>query len=99
MSKSAETTVYRVAATCVLLLALTFVLPRLVDTGEGLAAATGAVMVFLAILAVACILSVFLLLRTLRAYADLPSAARIIGILPGVLLVAGLIVLVGWLRL
>jgi hypothetical protein len=99
MSKAAETMIYRRAAICVLVLALAFVLPRLVDTGEGLAGATGAVMVFLAILVFACIFSVFLLLRTLRAYSDLSTAARIIGIVPGVLLVTGLIVLVGWLRL
>jgi threonine/homoserine/homoserine lactone efflux protein len=98
MSKPAQTMIYRLAAACVLLLALAFVLPRFVDTGQGLAGATGAVMVFLAILVVACIFSVFLLLRTLRAYSALPTAARIAGILPGVLLVTGLIVLVSWLR-
>ncbi len=68
--------IYRLAAACVLLLALAFVLPRFVDTGEGLAGATGAVMVFLAILVVACIFSVFLLLRTLRAYSALPTRCQ-----------------------
>jgi hypothetical protein len=99
MSKSAETTIYRLAAGCALLLALAFVLPRFVETGEGLAGATGAVLVFLAILVVACIVSVFLMVRTLRAYSDLPVTARIAGILPGVLLVTGLVMLVSWLRL
>ncbi|MGB5210077.1 MAG: hypothetical protein WBN31_14605 [Gammaproteobacteria bacterium] len=98
MSKSAETSIYRLAVVCALLVALAFVLPRFLPAGEGMAGAAVAVLAFLAILVVAGIVSVFLMFRTLRCYSDLPTAARIAGILPGVVLVISLISLIGWLR-
>ena len=91
--------IYRLSAICALLTALAFVVPRFVSSQEGgLASAANAILVFLGMLLVAAVVSLYLLVLTLRAYRDLPWPPRLVGVAPALILVAGLALLVGGLR-
>ena len=100
MDPRTEKKIYSLAAGCVVLTALAFVIPRLGGPGGegGLAAAATAVLVFLASLAVAAVLSLYLLVTTLQARSQIGFGARVAGITPGVILVLGLVWLVFFLR-
>jgi hypothetical protein len=94
-----QTHIYRLSAICALLTALAFVVPRFVPNQEGgFASAANAILVFLGMLLVTAILALYLLVVTIRAYRDLPWPTRLAGIAPGVILVAGLAILVAALR-
>jgi hypothetical protein len=93
------TRIYRLFAICALVTALAFIVPRFVPNQEGgLASAAHAVLVFLGMLLVAALLALHLLAVTIRAYRDLPWSARLAGIAPALILVAGLMLLLGALR-
>ncbi len=94
-----EKQIYKLSATCGILVGLSLVIPRLAPDSEGgLAGAATAVLMFLGVLAVAAALSVYLFLLTLRSYRDIGKPARWAGMTPGVLLVGGLAFLVLFLR-
>jgi hypothetical protein len=79
--------------------ALAFIIPRYTPSTEGgFAGATSAVLVFLGVLAAAAALSIYLLAVTLKSRARIGTGARIAGVLPGVVLVTGLVWLVFFLR-
>jgi hypothetical protein len=78
---------------------LAFVAPRFVPDSEGgFAAGAAAVLVFLASLAVTTVVALYLLALTVRAWPALSTGARLAGVAPGIVLVAALILLLGWLR-
>jgi hypothetical protein len=78
---------------------LAFIVPRFVPDSEGgFAAGATAVLVFLTSLAVTTVVALYLLAFTVRAYPALSTGARLAGMAPGIVLVAALILLLGWLR-
>ncbi len=79
--------------------AFSLVIPRFVRNPEGgFAAGASATLVFLALLGVAAILSLYLLAVTARAYRSLSPLARLAGIGPSVVTVGALVTLVALLR-
>ena len=91
--------IFRLSATCAVLIALAFVIPRAVPNTEGgFASGATAALVFLAGLAVTGIVSLYLLWITLRAYRELSPTARVAGIGPSVIVIGGLVVLLILLR-
>jgi hypothetical protein len=99
MEPRTEGKIYGLAGLCGVMTALAFVIPRFTPEGEGgLAGAASAVLVFLGILAAAAALSVYLLAFTLKARAKIGIGAHVAGILPGLVLVTGLVWLVLFLR-
>jgi hypothetical protein len=94
-----ERRIYRLAASCLALVGLAFVLPRFVPSSEGgFASAATAVLVFLAVLAVAAVVALYLCALTIRAYRDLALLPRFAGIAPAVILIVALAMLMGGLR-
>ncbi len=80
-------------------MALAFVAPRIVPNKEaGLASSASAALVFLLVLAVTAIVSLYLLWVTIRAYRDLSPLARAAGIGPSVIAVGCLLFLLVLLR-
>jgi len=99
MTSGLETRIYRLAAICLLLVLASVVGPRFMSSGDGgIAAASNAIMVFLAILVLAAGLSAYLFFLTLPYYRALPVSARIAGLGPAILIVGGLAWLVLFLR-
>ncbi|NJN40292.1 MAG: hypothetical protein HC807_04750 [Gammaproteobacteria bacterium] len=95
MTTSARSRIYRLAAVCVLLAALSFVLPRFFTNPEGgFAAGATAVLALLVMLFATSIFSLYLLAVTVRSYRDLSLGPRIAGIVPSLVLVFTLISLV-----
>jgi hypothetical protein len=91
--------IHTLSALCAVITALAFVVPRFVPNQEGgFASAANAILVFLGMLLVAAVLSLYLLVQTFRAYRDLPWPSRLAGIAPGLILVTGLALLLGVLR-
>ncbi len=79
--------------------ALSLVVPRFVRNPEGgFAAGASAVLVFLALLAVTAIVSLYLLTVTARAYRSLSPLARVAGIGPSVVTLGALVGLLIFLR-
>ena len=94
-----EKRIYRLLAICMSLTALAYVVPRFVpDRGGGFEAAATAILVFLAMLAAAGLVSLYLLFVTIQAYREISWLPRIAGIGPSVLLVIALALLGGLLR-
>ena len=94
-----ETKIYRLSAICAFATALAFIVPRFVPNREGgFASAATAILVFLGLLVSAALMSLRLLLVTLRAYHALPLAPRIAGIAPSVILVGAVVFLLVFLR-
>jgi hypothetical protein len=94
-----EGKIFGLAGLCGVMTALAFVIPRYgPGTEGGLAGATSAVLVFLGILAASAALSIYLLAVTIKARAKIGRGARAAGILPGLILVTGLVWLVLFLR-
>ena len=90
-----ERRIYRLAALCGFLAALSLVVPRFVTNPEGgFASGASAVLALLAMLLVTSLLSLYLLGITVRAYRELSPAARIAGIGPSCVLVLALVSLV-----
>jgi hypothetical protein len=78
---------------------LALVVPRFVRNPEGgFAAGATAVLVLLAFLAAAAIVSLYLVWVTARAFREIRPPARVAGIGPGILLVGALVLLIGFLR-
>ncbi|MGB8435245.1 MAG: hypothetical protein WCE38_13375 [Burkholderiales bacterium] len=91
--------IYRLAAVCVFLAAMSFVVPRFVTNPEGgFAAGASAVLTLLAMLFATSMLSLYLLAITLQAYKELSMGPRIAGILPSCILAMALIFLILFLR-
>lgn len=91
--------IFRLSAMCAVLIALAFVIPRMVPNQDGgFASGAGAALVFLAGLAVTGIVSLYLLWLTIRAYRNLSPFARVAGIGPSVIVVGGLVALLILLR-
>ena len=98
LASPAETRIYRHAALFVLLLVLSFIVPRFVSNQEGgFANAAGAVLVLLLMLVGVGIFSLFLFVRAARSFASLSVPARIAGIGPAIVMVVGLALLWGFL--
>lgn len=92
MASSVETKIYRVSAVCAFLATLSLIIPRFVSNPEGgFAAAAGAVLVLLAILLIAVLVSIYLAVITVRDYRNICPMARVFGIAPALLL-SGLLV-------
>ena len=99
MANKTETRIYRDAALCVALLIVSVIVPRFVPNQEGgFAGAASTVLVFLVMLLGAAVFSLVLLIRTVKAFPMISAPARVAGIGPSVLLVAGLVLLLGFLR-
>jgi len=90
MQNDIEKPIYRMAGLCGILLLASFVVPRFVPPDEGFAAGATASLVFLAMLLFVTLVSLYLLARTLHVYSALPLVARICGIAPALIMVAGL---------
>jgi hypothetical protein len=96
---STEKRIYRLASICGLLAVIAVVIPRFVRNPEGgFASGTSAVLVFMMLLLVTALVSVYLLVVTVRSYRSLTIAPRLVGIAPGVLFVGALVLLLGFLR-
>ncbi len=67
-----------------------FVVPRFVPPDEGFAAAATASLVFLAMLLFTTLLALYLLARTIHVFGALSVTARICGIAPALIMLAGL---------
>ena len=94
-----EKRIYCLSAVCVALTALAFVIPRFVPNREGgFASAATAILVFLGILLVTTVVSLYLLVETIRIYRGLSMLPRLAGIGPSVVLVTALAWLIGFLR-
>ena len=93
-----ERRVYRLSAVSVAVALLALVVPRFVPGGGGLGIAATAILVFLALLAAAALVAVFLVVLTLGSYRHLSTGARIAGIAPAVVLVLGLVAMFAFLR-
>jgi len=91
-ASAADKVIFRLSGLCALLLAAAFVMPRFVPGEDGFAAATSAALVFGGVLLAAAGLATYLFARTLRASKALSTAARICGVAPAVVIVAGLLV-------
>jgi len=92
MPPSIDQSIYRKTALCGGLLIAALIIPRFFPNSEGgFAAATNAVLVFLAILCVAGIVSIMLLVQTVRAYGSISLLARVLGLASGVIITTGLI--------
>lgn len=90
-----ERRIYRLAALCGFLVALSLVVPRFVTNPEGgFAAGANAVLTLLAMLLAAALVSLYLLATTVRSYRELSPAARLAGIGPACVLVLALASLV-----
>jgi glycerol-3-phosphate acyltransferase PlsY len=99
MANGSERTIYRLSAICGIVTVLAFVVPRFVPSQEGgFAGAATAVLVFLALLLGAAILSVYLLVVTIQRFRDLALLPRLAGIGPSVVLVTALVLLFGLLK-
>src|SRR5688572_13316704 len=99
MDPRTEAKIYGLAGLCGVLTALAFVIPRFTPESEGgFADAATAVAIFLGVLAVAAAFSIYLLTVTLRARANIGRGALVVGTLPGLVLVTGLVWLVLFLR-
>jgi hypothetical protein len=99
MAGGAEKRIYRLCAICGLFTALAFVVPRFVTGQEGgLGIAGTAILVFLVMLFVAAVLSLYLLNVTMQVYRDISLLPRLAGIGPSVILLTALALLLGFLR-
>jgi len=93
-----ETRIYRDAAICSACFLVSLIAPRFVPNQEGgFSSAASAVLVFLVILLGAAVFSLLLLIRTFKAFPMISAPARIAGIVPGVVLMVGLVVIFGFL--
>jgi hypothetical protein len=93
-----EKRIYRLLLLCVSLTALAYVVPRFVPDGGGFASAATAILVLLAMLAAAGLVSLYLLFVTIRVYREIAWLPRVAGIAPSVLLAIALALLGGLLR-
>ena len=93
-----ERRIYRLGAVSVAIALLALVVPRFVPGGDGLGIAATAILVFLALLAAAGLVAVFLVVLTLRSYRHLSTAARVAGIAPAVVLVLAFVAMFAFLR-
>lgn len=99
MADSTEKRIYRLSAICGIFAALAFVVPRFVPGQEGgLGIAGTAILVFLVMLFVAAVLSLYLMIVTIQVYRDIPLLPRLAGIGPSVILLTALALLLGFLR-
>ncbi len=93
-----EKRIYRLSGVCVLLAAMSFVVPRFVPTTEGgFASGAMAVLILLITLGIAVLFSLYLLSVTVRQYRRLSILARVAGLVPCLLfsmILFGLIVFV-----
>jgi uncharacterized membrane protein YhaH (DUF805 family) len=97
MAIATESRIYRLSGICALLVAISLIVPRLVS-GPSDGAATAAVMTFLIVLAIALLISLYLLMITLRRFRDIPMLARLAGIGPSIALVLLLTGIISLLR-
>lgn len=99
MRERLERSIYRGAALCGVLMVGAVTLPRFVPHGQGgLAAAAGATIVFLALVALSAVAGLWLLARTVRHFDRLGPMARVAGLMPAIVTIGGLVWLLGWLR-
>ncbi|MGB5472388.1 MAG: hypothetical protein WBQ78_02790 [Gammaproteobacteria bacterium] len=85
-----ERPIYRLAGWCGILLLAAFVVPRFVPPDEGFAAAATASLVFLAMLLFTTLLALYLLAQTIHVFDVLSAPARVCGIAPALIMLAGL---------
>ena len=94
-----QTKIYRLSAVCGVFTALSLIIPRFVSNPEGgFAAGATAVLVFLAMLLLATLVSIYLVAITLKAYQNIQIPAKIAGIAPALLLSSSLFGLIVFLR-
>jgi hypothetical protein len=94
-----EKRIYLLSAVWASFTTLAFIIPRFVPNREGgFASAATAILVFLGMWLVSVILSLHLLVVTLRAYRQVSLLPRLAGIAPSVIAVAALALLIVFLR-
>ena len=98
-SDHAEKRIYRLFGVCAALALAALVVPRFVPNSEGgFAGGAAAVLVLLLMLAGAFLVSLYLLMVTVRQYRGLSVTARVAGFGPSLVLAALLIFLFGFLH-
>jgi hypothetical protein len=99
LAKDIEKQIYRLFAVCIFLATASLIIPRFVPNPDGsFAGASSAILTFLILLGVTLIFSLYLLIRTVQEYSDLSALAKIAGIAPGLVLIATMMGLFGFLR-
>ena len=99
MAGTSDLRIYRLFGVCALLVVTSFIAPRFVPNTEGgFASGASAVLVLLLLLFVAFLVSLFLLAVTIRSFAQLSTKARVVGLVPSIVLVVGLAGLMIFLR-
>jgi hypothetical protein len=96
MSVSEEYKIYRYAGLCAALFAASWIVPRFVTNPEGaFASGASAIVVLLAMLLIAAVVSLHLSVLTLRRWAVISMWAKAMGIAPAAILVTSLLLLFG----
>ena len=99
MATATEKKIYRLSALCGVLTVLAVVVQRFVPSrGGGFEATAIAVLVFVGMLFVTTLVSLYLLVITVNAYRHLSLFPRLAGIGPAAVLVTALALLLGFLR-
>ena len=93
-----EVRIYRLAALCVVLSAISFTVPRFVPNPEGgFASGASAILTFLVLLGATLLLSVYLFSVTVQQFSTLSTLAKVVGVGPSVVLAVTLLGLLGFL--
>jgi hypothetical protein len=98
MATGAEKRIYGLAALCVALSVLAGIAPRFVPPSSGLESMATAVLLFVGLLFLATLVSLYLFILTVRAYRDISILPRLAGLGPGLVLVTALTALLVLLR-
>jgi hypothetical protein len=98
MADNQSKRIFQVAVVWGGLLIVSFIIPRFVPASEGFASAATATTIFLLLLFLVTLVSVYLLIKTVRLFNSVSITARICGIAPAVIMVIGLISLITFLR-
>jgi hypothetical protein len=94
-----EARIYRLSGLCAFVVAASLVVPRFVTNAEGgFASGAAAVLTLLFLLAVAFVMSLYVLRVAIQHYRGISPGARVVGIGPSIVLALALLGLVTFLR-
>jgi len=92
---NAEKRIYRLFASCIFLVIISLIIPRFTaGSNGGFAAATQAALSFLLSLGIALIMSIYMLVFTIKNIDNISVLSKFLGIIPGIVLAVVLIVLI-----
>ena len=98
MASGAEKKIYALSALCVGLSVFAGIAPRFVPPSSGFESTATAVLLFVGLLFLAALVSLYLFFVTIRAYRDIAIFPRLAGLGPGIVLVTALVALLAFLR-